>query len=42
MTTKDKIVDNSRMLRDFGSHPEVPFEEGIRRTIDWQRQVYGV
>jgi len=42
MTTKDKIVDNSRMLRDFGSHPEVPFEEGIRRTIDWQRRVYGV
>ncbi|MGH9884895.1 MAG: NAD-dependent epimerase/dehydratase family protein, partial [bacterium] len=42
MTTKDKIVDNSRMLRDLGSQPEISFEEGIRRTINWQRQVYSL
>jgi dTDP-glucose 4,6-dehydratase len=42
MTTKDKIVDNSRMLRDLGAQAEVSFEEGIRRTIHWQRQVYGL
>ncbi len=42
MTTKDKIVDNSRMLNDLGKLPEMPFEEGIRRTINWQRQVYGL
>jgi dTDP-glucose 4,6-dehydratase len=42
MTTKDKIVDNSRMLRDLGTLAETTFEEGIRRTINWQRQVYGL
>ncbi len=42
MTTKDKIVDNTRMLRDLGTQPEVSFEEGIRRTVNWQRQVYGL
>lgn len=42
MTTKDKIVDNSRMLRDLGALPELSFEEGIRRTVHWQRQVYGL
>lgn len=42
MTTKDKIVDNARMLRDLGAQPEVSFEEGIRRTINWQKQVYGL
>jgi dTDP-glucose 4,6-dehydratase len=42
MTTKDKIVDNSRMIRDLGPLPEVSFEEGIRRTVAWQREVYKV
>ena len=42
MTTKDKIVDNSRMLRDLGPQPEISFEEGIRRTVRWQREVYGL
>ncbi len=42
MTTKDKIVDNSRMLRDLGGVDELAFEEGIRRTVNWQRQVYGL
>jgi dTDP-glucose 4,6-dehydratase len=42
MTTKDKIVDNSRMIRDLGSQPEITFEDGIRRTVHWQRQVYGL
>ena len=42
MTTKDKIVDNSRMLRDLGGQTEISFEEGIRRTVRWQREVYGL
>ena len=42
MTTIDKIVDNSRMLHDLGGQPEVSFEEGLRRTIEWQRKVYGL
>lgn len=41
MTTKDKIVDTSRMLRDLGAQTELSFEEGIKRTVAWQRQVYG-
>lgn len=42
MTTIDKIVDNSRMIGDLGTLIEMPFEEGIRRTINWQRQIYGL
>jgi dTDP-glucose 4,6-dehydratase len=42
MTTKDKIVDNGRMLRELGTQTELSFEEGIRRTVAWQRQVYNV
>ncbi len=41
MTTKDKVVDNSRMLRDLGALAETSFEDGIRKTVAWQRQVYG-
>ncbi len=42
MTTIDKIVDNSRMLRELGALQELTFEEGIRRTVNWQRDIYGL
>jgi dTDP-glucose 4,6-dehydratase len=42
MTTKDKIVDSTRMIRDLGALKEVSLEEGVRRTINWQKQTYGV
>lgn len=41
-TTKDKIVDNSKMLRDLGSFTETPFEVGIANTINWMREIYRV
>src|SRR5205085_5894413 len=28
-------VDSSRLTRVTGWRPEIPFEEGIRRTVDW-------
>jgi len=41
MTTKDKRVDISRADDDLQHAPVVPLEEGIPRTIDWLKQVYG-
>ena len=40
MTTKDKIVDNSKMIAEFGSFEETPFSVGIANTIEWLRKVY--
>ena len=28
-------LDSSKLQRELGWSPIVPFEEGIRRTIDW-------
>jgi len=30
-------LDSSKIQRELGWRPQVPFEEGIRRTIDWYR-----
>lgn len=32
-----KVVDSSRARRELGWEPKVPFEEGVRRYIDWVR-----
>ena len=40
--TLDKRVDASRARDELGHHETVPLEEGIARTIAWQRRVYGV
>ena len=40
--TKDKKVDNAKARRDLDFHTTVGLEEGIHRTIEWQRQVYDV
>jgi UDP-glucose 4-epimerase len=29
------VADNSRAKQLLGWEPEVPFREGLRRTIDW-------
>ena len=39
--TRDKKTDNSKARRDLGYRSTVSLDEGIRRTIDWQRTVYG-
>lgn len=41
-TTKDKVVDSSKMLRDLGGIEETPFDVGIARTINWMRETYRV
>lgn len=40
--TRDKKIDNSKARRDLGFEATVNLEEGVRRTIEWQREVYGV
>jgi dTDP-glucose 4,6-dehydratase len=39
--TRDKNGDGSKSRRDLGHEATVNLEEGIRRTIEWQRKVYG-
>lgn len=36
-----KNLDNSKAVRDLGHRQTVPLEEGLTRTIEWQRKVYG-
>ena len=40
--TRDKKTDNAKARRDLGYETTVSLEEGIRRTIKWQQEVYGV
>jgi len=40
-TTLEKKVDVSRAIRDLGHKSTVALEEGIPRTINWQKEVYG-
>jgi len=40
-TTRDKKVDVSQAVRDLGHGPKVSLEEGIARTIEWIKSVYG-
>ena len=42
MTTLDKVVDRKKMVDALGDLDEVPFEEGIERTVDWMRKVYAL
>ena len=40
-TTLEKKVDISKAVRDLGHQSTVSLEDGIIKTIDWQRKVYG-
>ena len=40
-TTLEKRVDASKAIRDLGHKSTVAIEEGIPRTINWQKEVYG-
>jgi nucleoside-diphosphate-sugar epimerase len=37
-TEQHLVVDSSRIRKELGFHEVVSFEEGIRRTINWQRR----
>ncbi|MFC2044955.1 NAD-dependent epimerase/dehydratase family protein [Chloroflexota bacterium] len=41
-TTLEKMVDISKAVRVLGHQSTVTLKEGIGRTIDWQRGVYGI
>ena len=40
-TTKDKVVDVSKAVRDLDHRSTVGLEEGLSRTLDWMAKVYG-
>ena len=39
-TTKDKVVDVSKAVRDLRHSAKVGLEEGIAATLQWMKQVY--
>ncbi len=39
-TTKNKKLDISKAIKDWGHNPKVTLEEGIPKTIEWMRKVY--
>jgi dTDP-glucose 4,6-dehydratase len=41
-TTIEKVVDTSKAKRDLDMRTTVSLEDGIDRTVAWQREVYGV
>jgi dTDP-glucose 4,6-dehydratase len=41
-TTKNKPVDCSKAIRDLNHDPKVTPVEGIRRTVEWMKQQYGM
>ena len=41
-TTKVKHMDFSRAMVDLKHDPQVPPEEGIKRTVDWMRSYYRI
>ena len=40
-TTRDKRVDPGKAARDLDHRSEVPLHDGIPRTLEWMKQVYG-
>ena len=40
-TTLEKKLDASKAVRDLGHRNTVSLEEGIAKTIEWQKEVYG-
>lgn len=41
-TTKIKRMDFSKAVRDLNHDPKVPPEEGIKKTVEWMKDYYGV
>jgi dTDP-glucose 4,6-dehydratase len=40
LTTKAKLVDVSKAVRDLGHRDTYSLEEGLRLTAEWMRRVY--
>jgi len=41
-TTRVKHMDFSKARRDLNHNPKIPLEEGIPKTIEWMKRVYGI
>lgn len=42
LTTKRKVVDTSKAVRDLDHQPVTPLLDGMRMTADWMRAAYGL
>lgn len=42
LTTKRKVVDTSKAVRDLDHRPATPLLEGMRATVEWMRETYRV
>jgi len=42
LTTKSKKVDISKAVRDLNHKLTITLEEGVKKTIDWMREYYGI
>ena len=40
-TTIHKTLDSSKAIRDLGHDPSTPMEEGIPKTVEWMKAIYG-
>ena len=38
----NKMADNSKAKKDLGHNPQVTLKEGIKRTIEWQKNIYNI
>ena len=41
-TTKDKVIDNSKAIKDLDHKPITTPEEGVKKTIEWFKKSYNV
>lgn len=42
LTTKIKKTDNTLSIRELGHKETVSLEEGVKKTIDWMKEFYGI
>ncbi len=42
LTTKDKIVDNTKAVKDLKHVSSVSLEDGVKNTVEWMRKYYGL
>ncbi len=41
-TTKVKTMDFSKAIQDLKHNPQVPPQEGIKRTVEWMKWYYRI
>ena len=41
-TTKVKTIDFSKAIKDLKHDPQIPPEEGIKRTVEWMKDYYRI